>query len=399
MSPLPTTDWSPMNYRNTEIKLAALVSYFNEGTINLNPVFQRGQVWPIELRRKLIENMVMGRPIPAIFLYKDTQGSSSKYTYNILDGKQRLESLLLFIGSGRPELKINDLRDYFFQEAGADADFAITLEGQKITFAKLNELLLRDFREYVIPTIEITLDDNTQFEDIINLFVDINQRGVKVSRFDIVKALSKENFLLRSVFSLLALEQDRGQAKFYKTKTNEFTYVFRHLQVISKISDPRSRVDRMWERLLEFASFLQTDEHRKPVDILKSFIAASKTKQPALSQDEKARMRKVFRFLQDAYKTSALVKTSLATNQTHFYTMVTVLLGDALLTDSSDKGAEKTLARRLVAFGDILDGRKEAPESVRSAVKSYQTVSSDRTTDSERRKQRHAKFIKIVKAL
>src|SRR5437660_11463474 len=94
-------DWSPMNYRNTEMKLAALVGYFNEDTINLNPVFQRGQVWPIDLGRKLIENMVMGRPIPAIFLYKE--GSGSKYQYNILDAKQRLENVLLFTSNERPE--------------------------------------------------------------------------------------------------------------------------------------------------------------------------------------------------------------------------------------------------------------------------------------------------------
>ena len=81
-----------------------LSGYFNDAKINLIPPFQRGHVWTLPTRQKLVQNIVNNRPIPAIFLYKEAVGS--KYTYNILDGKQRLESLLLFIGSKRPGLGI-----------------------------------------------------------------------------------------------------------------------------------------------------------------------------------------------------------------------------------------------------------------------------------------------------
>src|SRR5437899_6372582 len=85
--------WSRMDYRNSEMKLDQFVGYLNEEKINLSPVFQRGRVWGIGFRKKLIKNIVLRRPIPAIFLYKEEAGT--KYSYNILDGKQRLESLLL----------------------------------------------------------------------------------------------------------------------------------------------------------------------------------------------------------------------------------------------------------------------------------------------------------------
>ena len=71
-----------MDFRNTEMKLDQLISYLNDGKINLSPVFQRGHVWGVSTRRKLVANIVQGRPIPAIFLYKDPQGS--RYSYNIL---------------------------------------------------------------------------------------------------------------------------------------------------------------------------------------------------------------------------------------------------------------------------------------------------------------------------
>jgi len=58
-------------------------------------------VWALKVRQKLVKNIVQGKPIPAIFLYKEPAGS--KYSYNILDGKQRLESIILFVGNERPD--------------------------------------------------------------------------------------------------------------------------------------------------------------------------------------------------------------------------------------------------------------------------------------------------------
>ena len=75
------THWTPMNYRNTEMKLDQIVAYFNDEKINLSPAFQRGHVWPVGTRRKLIANIVQGRPIPAIFLYKEASGSRSILQY------------------------------------------------------------------------------------------------------------------------------------------------------------------------------------------------------------------------------------------------------------------------------------------------------------------------------
>src|SRR6478672_6232852 len=113
MSP-SSLEWSPMNYRNSEMKIDQLIGYLNEDKINLSPVFQRGHVWKVATRKKLMKNIVQGRPIPAIFLYKEAAGT--RYSYNILDGKQRLESIILFVASSRPELAIRDWHKYFFGE-------------------------------------------------------------------------------------------------------------------------------------------------------------------------------------------------------------------------------------------------------------------------------------------
>jgi len=160
-------------------------------------------------------------------LYKEASGGT--YDYNILDGKQRLESLILFIGDQRDGLKINNLHKYFFQKRHRDAaSFWIDIDGKKERLKSLSDEVIREFHEYVIPTIEITLseDDPSSLDEIINLFVDINSYGEKVKRFDIVKAMSKDA-LLASVFELISRKEKRKKDILYKAKHTDFTKVLK----------------------------------------------------------------------------------------------------------------------------------------------------------------------------
>lgn len=387
-----------MKYRNTEIRLDQLVGYLNEEKIDLSPVFQRGNVWKLLQRRRLIENIVQGRPIPAIFLYK--QAAGSKYTYNILDGKQRLESLILFIANRRTDFQIKSWAKYFSNPKVRSVNgFSIQMPTSRPTIATLGEDEIRELREYAIPTVEISMDDDSQLDEIINLFVDINQYGVKVSRFDIVKAMSKNSGLLKSVFDLIAIRQTRGTDVFYKTKSNDFTQVLKAIKTISVLNnDNRSQVDRMWQQLLEIVLFHQTKKHRKPVDILKSFITAAQDQAerfPNLKASDQAGVRSVFKFLNASYKTSGLKTTSLAADQTRFYTMVTSLMDSGLLTTIP----HDQLAVKLVAFGDILDNKTAMPTAIKSKVEKYLELSRDRTTDAPRRDERQQLFLGVVRGL
>lgn len=176
-----------MYYENTQIKLDALIGYFNERKMNLSPVFQRGRAWSLPMRRELIKNIVRHRPIPAIFLYKEE--SESKYSYNILDGKQRLESLLLFIADKNPKLPISTWKEYIFdRQYRHQAGFKVKYgdKGKSVAFSEFPDDAIRNLREYQLALIEIKLGEETNLDEIINLFVDINQKGAKVTRLQIV---------------------------------------------------------------------------------------------------------------------------------------------------------------------------------------------------------------------
>ena len=378
------------------MKIDQLVSYLNEEKINLSPAFQRGHVWNLMTRRRLVRNIVLGKPIPAIFLYKEAVGS--KYSYNILDGKQRLESLILFIADDRSDLRVENWSRYFF---GSDhqkaARFGVELPVMRRPFAKLTDEEVRDFREYSIPTIEISLEEDTSLDEVITLFVDINQQGEPVKRFDIVKALYRSDPILKGVFGLLALEQRRGQDVFYKSKANEFTAVLKRLQVVDSIAASNAKVDKMWEKLLELAIFARSGEHRNPVAILKEFItpASNKPRTPKLTAAELDRLRGVFRFLKGLLP--GMKKSRFFTDQTHSYTMVTSILRGNLL----DEVGAQPLAAKLQAFSALLDDEKGpvANRKLAAKLRDYRELSTKQTTHVSRRNSRDLLFVEIINSL
>lgn len=389
-----------MDYRNTETKLDQLVGYFNEEKINLSPIFQRGRVWKLPVRKELIKNVVRRRPIPAIFLYKDEAGS--KYSYNILDGKQRLESIVMFIGGDNKEFSIKTWHKYIFgREHRRSVGFAVDLKdgaGAR-KFSQFDEKMIRELREYPIPTIEITLNENTNLDEIINLFVDINQYGAKVTRLNIVRALRQKDPLLEDIYKLIAEKQHRQQDVFTKKKRTSFVGVLKRLNIVSSVSDAAAQADRMWEKLLELALFVRSDgRHRKPSEILKTFIKSAESKQTKLTKDEKNKLSGVFMFLQDAYKACDLGQSRLAADQTHFYILATSLLNSDLLT----RFDVTVLTCKLCAFARLIDGKDDATlygKEIEQAISSYLTLSTEKTTDAARRKNRMQEFIQAIKLL
>ncbi len=83
----------------SEHSIDQFVLMFKGRQINLEPGFQRRSVWTWNDRRRLIQSIVDGYPVPSVFLYKRNIGG--RLMYDVIDGKQRLESILMFLEIGR----------------------------------------------------------------------------------------------------------------------------------------------------------------------------------------------------------------------------------------------------------------------------------------------------------
>jgi hypothetical protein len=76
-----------------------IVNLYEDGHLNLSPGFQRDSVWTERDRAKLVDSIMRNYPIPAIFLYR--RSSDGEIIYDVIDGKQRIESILMFMGAIR----------------------------------------------------------------------------------------------------------------------------------------------------------------------------------------------------------------------------------------------------------------------------------------------------------
>jgi len=351
------------------------------------------------MRQELIKNIVNGRPIPAIFMYKDVSGSAFKF--NILDGKQRLDSILMFLAvdSGSKLFGVQNWRDYILDKHYRDdASFMVDFgDGKKKGLKDLDENTIARLREYLVPTIEIELNENTSLNELINLFVDINQFGVRVNRVNIVRALKQNDPLLKDVYALIAERQVRKQDVFTKRKSTPFVYVLKRLHIISGVANKTVQADRMWEKLLELALFVRSGgNHRKPTEILKSFI--KKPDIPAkLSSSERSTLTKAFTFMKRAYGTSpSLEKSRLATDQTHFYTMATALLGSDLLGRIDEPNLIQKITKFALLIEKPYDPQTAPKDELEKAIRKYLSLSGEKTTDATRRKERQAEFVKAL---
>lgn len=136
-----------------------LVNLYEKGHLNLEPGFQRKSVWKQQDRAKLLDSIIRNYPLPAIFLYRNQRNGD--VVYDVIDGKQRIESFLMFMGlkHGRFETKT--------QLPGEE-------ETKQVSWKQLCKWKQQHIiTGYRLPVIEV----DGEFGDIVEVFVRINSTG------------------------------------------------------------------------------------------------------------------------------------------------------------------------------------------------------------------------------
>jgi len=82
----------------------------------LNPSYQRGDVWPTTHCQELIISILRGIPIPSVIVLKKTDSGYGHW--EVVDGKQRLTSILRFIGQHPEALRKVDEADMLLADVG-----------------------------------------------------------------------------------------------------------------------------------------------------------------------------------------------------------------------------------------------------------------------------------------
>lgn len=74
------------------------VPLYRDGDIDIHPEFQRIFRWNSTQKSRLIESILLGIPIPPIFVSQRDDG-----VWDVIDGVQRLSTVLEFVGEYRDD--------------------------------------------------------------------------------------------------------------------------------------------------------------------------------------------------------------------------------------------------------------------------------------------------------
>src|SRR5216684_4576176 len=99
-----------------DFNILTIYNFLESGSVRI-PGFQRNYAWDLGRASKLIESLILGLPVPQIFLYE-----AGRNEFLVIDGQQRLMSIYYFIKQRFPRKdKRAELRT-IFDEAGTIPD-------------------------------------------------------------------------------------------------------------------------------------------------------------------------------------------------------------------------------------------------------------------------------------
>jgi hypothetical protein len=177
---MSTTLLEEVNLRAQEIhtdgypmSIGELASLYKDGEIDIHPEFQRIFRWKIEQKSKLVESILLGIPIPSIFVSQREDG-----VWDVVDGLQRLSTIFEFMGILKGE------NNELVQGSAMIATKHLpSLEGKKwideLPENELDNVLKIEFKRVKIDVkiVKKQSDQNIKFE----LFQRINTLGSRLS--------------------------------------------------------------------------------------------------------------------------------------------------------------------------------------------------------------------------
>lgn len=198
-----------VDFNSYDLTIKELISMVREDLINIAPEYQRQFRWDTDRQSALIESLFLGIPVPSIFMATNLDG-----TWELIDGVQRVSTILCFAGAEEEMRKINSKSVKRLQLSG--------LKKLKLfndnTFA---DLPIDIQTKFMLTSIKVTtLSDKSDLVVRFDLFERLNRGGVTLSdqeirscvfrgRFnDFIKELSEDDNFKKCVHLSDAQETD-----------------------------------------------------------------------------------------------------------------------------------------------------------------------------------------------
>lgn len=137
---------------------------YHSGQLDLNPPYQRRSVWTLKDRKFFLDTIFRNYPSPAVFLHKRIDEALGKMIYHVVDGKQRLETIILFTQNA----------------VAIDKEYGdVRLNGKKWKNIDNEPDLKMLFHNYVLPVEFIDTDNSAVINEV---FDRLNRTSRKLER-------------------------------------------------------------------------------------------------------------------------------------------------------------------------------------------------------------------------
>ena len=182
-----------VSFDSYDLSVRQLLEMFESGEILVPPEYQRQFIWDASRESQLIESVLLGIPIPSLFM-----ATNSDSTWEIVDGVQRLGTLAHFFGTVKLLEKINRPQPLQIEEL----EKLSALNGQAYEpLAKSVQLLFA-----TRPMRVTVLNDKSDLSVRFDLFERLNTGGISLTNQEI------RNCVFRGFFNndikRLALDQN-----------------------------------------------------------------------------------------------------------------------------------------------------------------------------------------------
>lgn len=273
-----------------DFNVTTLFNFVEAGAVSI-PGFQRNFVWDIKRSSKLIESLILGLPVPQLFLYEQ-----DKNKFLVIDGQQRLMSIYYFIKQRYPRRSMRGELRAIFEEHGGIPDevlhddkyfsnFRLQLPGRlpdqpnpyaRKSYSTLGDtklqLDLRPIRNVVVRQNSPENDDSSVFE----IFSRLNSGGVNLTPQEIRLSLYHSKFY----DTLLKLNMEDGWRRIVANPVPDLHLkdVEILLRVFAILIDQEHYSPSMVKFLNQFSKRCQqhSDEQNEfIVEFFRSFLAAT----------------------------------------------------------------------------------------------------------------------------
>lgn len=353
-----------MNHKSRPQAIAWFQDHYKAGRLELRPPFQRKPVWTDKQRSFLVESVLMDIPIPEVYV-QVTQAEDGTEHYGVVDGQQRLRTILQFVGIEREA----DQEDENFNKFALEK-LPETSNHKDQTFADITGEGRKKFFQYEICVRFLYTDDHRVVEDVFK----------RLNKFTLpLKPQELRNATYHGAFAKLS--ELLADDEYWAVNRIVSPAAIRRMADIEMMSDlliglihgPQGGsakiIDQYYEQYEQYE-----DEFPEQNRIKRRFDKTLET------------IKRLFPEIEDTRWG----------NRADFYSLF-VALGVSFLQDRLPHRNEKKVAAKLLEFAEEVDARLEQPATKTSeAAKTYARAIEKGSNDKARRVDRQEALLEII---